>query len=545
MGRLSTAFALYLGLSLLFFGREVIGDPNNRVVGDSGADKTLYMWSFEWWPRALLHWQNPLHVDVAWAPNGFDFGLGTAGGGLALAATPLTSLAGPVVTYNLLTLAAPALAGAAAFLLAQSLSGKFAPSLVAGYVFGFSSYELGHLLGHLPLAFTALVPLVPYLIVRRYRGDLSRRAFLALLAAVLVVQFLIVTQIFVTMVVVGVLAATVAAAILGVSSIRQTLTEAVVALILALVLISPVVAYAVVSDAKTPIRSPYAESADVLGYVIPTRRMLIRPPGSAAIVERFTATGAENGAYLGLPFLVLAALAAFRRPLARQRLLLAALLIGVVLLSLGARIKVAGLVVGIGPWSLLARLPFVDSALPIRLTMYAALFLGLLVAIALRDRTSVARWAAAVIGIVAMMPNVQLPTWSSDVPRPRFFATERYRQYVPERATTLVLPYGPAGWSMLWQAEADFRFRIIGGHFALRVTPSEERWRDVYEGLGAGGIPPHRLRAFLKAHDVDVVVVAPGTRGRVRRVVEAAVGSPPIHARDVLVYQVRAPPASE
>ena len=155
--RVAGAIAIYQGTSILFFGRSVIGDPSNRVVGDGGADKTLYLWSFVWWPRAVLHGANPLDVDVAWAPHGFDFGLGTAGGGLALAAAPLTSLAGPVTTYNALMLAAPALAATTAFVFAHHVTGKFAPSLLAGYIFGFSSYELGHLLGHLPLAFIALV----------------------------------------------------------------------------------------------------------------------------------------------------------------------------------------------------------------------------------------------------------------------------------------------------------------------------------------------------------------------------------------------------
>src|SRR5437667_9708464 len=107
--RVIGAVGIYGCISLLLFGRDVISHPAARVVGDSGADKTLYMWSLDWWPFALEHWRNPLDVDVAWVPHGYDLGLGTAGGGLALVAAPLTSVAGPVVTYNVLILAAPAL----------------------------------------------------------------------------------------------------------------------------------------------------------------------------------------------------------------------------------------------------------------------------------------------------------------------------------------------------------------------------------------------------------------------------------------------------
>jgi hypothetical protein len=208
-------------------------------------------------------------------------------------------------------------------------------------------------------------------------------------------------------------------------------------------------------------------------------------------------------------------------------------------LSFGPRIKVAGEVVGIGPWAALSALPLVGSALPIRLTMYVALAAGLLAALALADRRSVARWSLALAAVVTTVPNLQLAQWSSEVPRSTFFAERRYERHLPRGSNTLVLPYGPAGWSMLWQAEASFSFRLVGGHFGLRVTPAEREWRDVYQELGSGRLRPQRLRSFLAAHDIDVVVVAPGTRGRVRRTVEAAVGAEPVHALDALVYRVR------
>jgi len=89
---------------------------------------------------------------------------------------------------------------------------------------------------------------------------------------------------------------------------------------------------------------------------------------------------------------------------------------------------------------------------------------------------------------------------------------------------------------MLWQAEARFRFRLVGGHFALRVTPQEEEWRDVYTGLGSGRVAPRRFRAFLAAHHVDRIVVAPNTRPAARRLIEAVGASPPDRVLDTLVY---------
>lgn len=280
-------------------------------------------------------------------------------------------------------------------------------------------------------------------------------------------------------------------------------------------------------------RSPFAESADVHNFLVPTRRTWAHTSLTDSVAAHFTGTGAELGTYLGLPFLALAAL---RRPRTRARLLLVVLVLTSAILSLGTRVKVAGVVVGIAPWTALARLPLVGSALPVRLTLYTSLFAGLLVALALGDRASRLRWALAVCGVACTLPNLQLPTWHSPVPQPVFFTDVRYAKAIPRDSTVLVLPYGPAGWSMLWQAEAHFPFRIVGGHFALRVTPQERGWSDVYAGLGGGRVRPQRLRAFLTAHGVTQIVVAPGTRPGARRLARVAAGGPGTTYSDTVVY---------
>ena len=350
-------------------------------------------------------------------------------------------------------------------------------------------------------------------------------------------QFFIVTQTFFTLAIVGACAAAAAALLLDASKVRTTVLEGAAAFGMALCLVSPVIGYALGSDAATPARSPLAESADVLNYVVPTRRTWIRFPGSDDIAARFTATGAEQ-VHLRLPFLALAALAVMRRPLSRPRLFLGALLVLIVIFSLGTRPKLAGTVFGIGPWSAVAWAPVIESALPARLTVFVSLLAGLLVAVALADEPSRWRWLLAVAGVLLTLPHLGLAQWSSPVPRPTFFAMNRDERHLADGETALVLPYGPAGWSLLWQAENRFRFRLIGGHFALRVTPSEEQWRDVYEGLPNGRVTADRLHRFLDSHCVDVVVATPGTRAGTRRAVEEVTGPPAARSADAAVYRV-------
>jgi hypothetical protein len=91
---------------------------------------------------------------------------------------------------------------------------------------------------------------------------------------------------------------------------------------------------------------------------------------------------------------------------------------------------------------------------------------------------------------------------------------------------------------LLWHAESGMAFRLVGGHFGIRVIPPEREWADVYEGLGTGRVSPVRLRTFLTAHRVRCIVVAPGTRPRAERVVAAAVDNLPVGSADTRVYLV-------
>ena len=83
-------------------------------------------------------------------------------------------------------------------------------------------------------------------------------------------------------------------------------------------------------------------------------------------------------------------------------------------------------------------------------------------------------------------------------------------------------------------------YRIVGGHFGRRVTPSESAWTAVYGELGTGPrprSPTASFHRFLRAHHVDTIVVAPGTRHRVRHLV-ASLRLRPLRVDDVLVYRL-------
>ena len=176
---------IYLFLSLLYFGK--LGDWGHMYFG-WGLDPIQFIWFLNWWPWAIAHRLNPFISYYVWYPQGFNLTWATSVPVAALLMWPLTWLASPVVSYDVLSLVAPALSAWTGFLLARYLTRNTPASFIGGYLFGFSSYELGEMLGHLNLNLIFVVPLFVLLAVQRVRGDLSRPRFVAALALAMFVQ---------------------------------------------------------------------------------------------------------------------------------------------------------------------------------------------------------------------------------------------------------------------------------------------------------------------------------------------------------------------
>lgn len=532
------------------FGRGVILHPSAKVVGDTGADKTIYIWSLVWWPDALGGGRNPFHSDLVWVPEGVDLTWVTAVPGAALLVWPITALFGPLPAYNVLAMAAPALAGWIAFLLARELGARFWPAIVGGYLFGFSSFEVQHTIGHLNLMLIFLVPLCGLLVVRRWSERMGRWPFVGFLGLALAFQFLFSTEIFLTLAVVGIV---VGALVWWRIPERRRLygvaKEVVLGYVVAGILVSPYLVHAffVAGPPTKAINSPFEFSADVLNFVVPARRIWLRPPGSESVRELFTGNAVEQTAYLGLPLLAILVLSIWASRRTRALTVAQLSLLAVALLSLGARPRVAGEVVAIGPWALIAKLPLAEHALPVRLTLYVALFAGLVTALWLSQpgRRPLLEWTLALVAVLALVPNPSTRLWASDVPRSTLFTTGEYERFLRPGEVALILPYGGRGWALAWQAEEEMSFRLVGGHLGEGIPPEERRWRPVYRALaGSEPLPNGKetFRRFLEAHDVRAVIVAPpGAKRHSARLLIATL-PPPISVRDSHVYLLRERP---
>jgi len=145
------ALLAFCFLSVGLFGRTVIFSPSSKYIG-LGPDPSQYMWALAWWPHALARRLNPFMVSAVWAPLDYNLAWFTSIPGPSLIMWPVTRLLGPVVAYNLWCLLAPATAAWSAFILCRYIARSFWSALLGGYLFGFSSYMVGQMFGHLDLS---------------------------------------------------------------------------------------------------------------------------------------------------------------------------------------------------------------------------------------------------------------------------------------------------------------------------------------------------------------------------------------------------------
>jgi hypothetical protein len=528
-------FLGYLALSIVFWGQEVVQHPTRQCLC-LGADPSLFMWSLSWWPHAIGAGIDPFVTHAIYVPDGYNLTWATAVPAASLAVWPVTALAGPVAAWNVLMLGGPALAALAAFKLCRELTGRIGPSVVGGYLFGFSSFMLAESLAHLHLTLSFPVPLALLLAVRRFRRSLSRRSFLGWLAGVLGVQVLISTEAALMLAVMA-CAGVVVFALFSERDARRrlgsVLAEALGASALAAIVLSPYLYYALKDARPDPIRSAGLFSGDALNLLIPTAVTRLGHQTFAPVANLFVANMAESGLYLGLPIVALVCLYAVRAPAGAAKYSLLAFSGVALLFTLGPQLQIAGHPTLKLPWREAAKFPLLNNVLPIRFALYLWLAVAIMVALWLAlPTTGVASWGLAALGLAFLVPSVGSTIWHSQLDDPPFFRDGGYRHVLHQDETILALPYGSHGFSMLWAAEAHVDIRLAGGYIAPEAPAGYAADPFVRGVEAATGNPPADLAATLPAFLRRT--------GATRIVVSESLGAPWSAALQGLGYKGRA-----
>ena len=516
----AAAGLIYLLLSLLYFGTA--GDYGCMYFG-YGLDPVQFIWFLNWWPWAIAHGLNPFISYYVWYPHGFNLTWATSMPVAALLMWPLTWLGSAVLSYNVLSLVAPALSAWTAFLLARYLTRDTPASLVGGYLFGFSSYELGEMLAHLNLNLIFVVPLLVLLVIQRIRGDLSRPLFVAALALAMFVQLGFSSELLATSCFFGAMTWAIFLVFANEEERRQfwrVAGEIILAAGIMAVVAAPFLYFFVMqnrADVPPQIHDPAVFSHDPLSYLLPSEAL----PGRTlfwatfARLKSYRDSGCYD-AYLGLPLILILILQLRelrRRPYLKPLLLS---LLAIVILSLGPTLHVANVDTGLWlPWRLALHLPFIRQALPSRFPMYVALASGLTVALwlsaARSGRERAGRYTLVALACLCLIRtrrcfatghlclwnrSSNLKTSLRPLKRMRKCNHPAVSRAVPALADAVRHALYPIGWICRLHPAVGGR-ELAGGH-----VPVYRRSRPKLQS---------DLSGFCLAHRVSAILVGPGT----------------------------------
>jgi hypothetical protein len=510
------AFVVYAVLALSLFGAALFADGTRECVC-IGGDEQIFVWAFAWWPHALLHGLNPFDSHIIYAPQGFDIAHGALVPAAALLMAPVTAIAGPLFAYNVAMLLCPVLAAFFAFLLCRWVTRSFWPSLFGGWVFGFSTYMLGQLAGHMHLTLVFLIPAIVHLVLRALAGEIRRRWFVVLLIVALTLQFGFSAEVFVSLTLFGAVAYGLAVAF-GDRRLRDALRGLLGPIALAYAVTAVIVApylYYALRPGGLPILLGRTDmfSNDVLAFVTPLPDVLLGGSTFASASNSFTAGWIEGGAYFGLPLLAMMVLGAVQRWSRVDGKVMVLTLAVVVVCSLGGHLAIGGPTSIPLPWAVAHRLPILGLMLPSRFVVYGFLIGAILASMWLaQSGARVLPIGLAALSIIFLWPATGHGYWRSTPDLPSLFTASRYRSVITARDTVLVLPIGGVGNGMLWQAEAGLRFKLAGGYVVPPEAPDPYKRDPIYPTLLWGATVPDQERAaqqFLSSHGVTVAALDP------------------------------------
>ncbi len=546
----AASLLIYLALAIGFLGRGLFGHFTDRFFGQS-TDPSFYLWYFRWWPYAIGHRLNPFFTRLVYAPDGVSLAWSTLIPLPSLIAAPLQHFVGPYAALSMLCLIQPPLAAFSAYLLCRRITGSFWPSLLGGFIFGFSAYMLGQVVAHLPHAITFPLPLAVLLALELFDGTISQPRFATLLAILLVVEFLCSVELAAMATFFGAIAFILALALFrGEDRARlgAMIAPAAVAYAIAALILAPYI-YNMLAPGVPghPLWEPSRYSADLLNFVVPTpANWLGANRWTEAISDKFTAYTFENGAYMGIPLIVVAE--AYRRNFWHTpagKLIVAMVPIPIVC-ALGPVLHVGGRFGLPMPWAAAAHLPLLESALPARFPLYAFLALAIMTAcwFAWSGARLAVKYLAAITIFVSLLPNLSAGFWVTPDPLPSFFSDGTYQRRIAPNEIILALPFSQNGYSMLWQSSTDMYFRMAGG-WTGPIPFEYTRLPIVSFFMGGYDLPDARLQlaAFVTHFGVDAIVVdARDARLHFWKEALDAINIKPVSEGGVLFYRI--PPGS-
>jgi hypothetical protein len=553
-----------------------------------------------WVAHAVAHGLNPFFSNGMFVPTGVNLAQNTQGPLLGLAAAPITLTYGPIVTANLLLVFAMPLSAAAAFLVLRKWRVWAPAAALGGLAYGFSPYMIGQATGHPVLFFLPLPPfIVSTLVSILLRRGSDRRLGLQL-GVLLAAQYLISPEIFASlalMVGLGLLFVVLRNPRRAIQMTPIFIRPIGIALAVSVVLLAYPVGMLLagpqhVSGPTYELQNLYHN--DLLSPVIPgplqkvSLGLQTTPSGLLVLVDPM-----EAGGYVGLPVLIAIGILAWRsRRSARMQLALA-LFVSSALLSLGPFLYFRGETTHVPlPFWIIGHLPLAANLIPVRISFEMGACVAAIIAFGIddlrraprtrlqfdkhRSKSRAVKAGIATCVVLAVLLVTQLPQWPygraptgnadgfyipamGPVPAHRLPTT--LTRNIPGGdpvAITFPFAYGHGYTSpLLWQAEADYRFRLLGGYafhpdqrgkgttYPNALVPNDlQRYLALKEfwlpRLPASSDLVATARVTVSRYHVRLIIIDRAQSGApdVMHLFRAALGAPALSAGDFTMWIV-------
>ena len=458
--------------------------PSTATVAGNPNDADQFAWFFRYAATAVAHGHLPALVTTALnAPPGVNVMWNTFMLLPGVLLSPLTLLAGPQASLNLLMAVGFAGSAFALFVVLRRWGVRVPSAAVAGALYGFSPALVHSSVGHYDLMFAVLPPLIIDAALALGTGRAATLRGGLWLGAVTAAQLLTAEELLLG----TAIAFAVIVVVLAASRPREFLrripgTLAGFAVAAGLVLV--VCAYPLWVQFFGPLHqhgsafTPDFFKTGLTGFVTPSKLLLFHTAASASAAAAYPGGEPEYLAYLGWPLLLALAVIAVTgwRHLAVRATAVSFVLLEV--FSLGGTLVVGGYSYPAAPlpWHWLGQLPLLDAVLPDRFPILADGLAAALLAFGIelfRTRSWVTRrsWGPAlvtVVAVLAVLPVVPRPLPVAPAgPPPRGWSGTLDALHLPAGARVLVVPVPSATFTepMRWQADTGQDIGLIGGYF--------------------------------------------------------------------------------
>ncbi len=496
----------YVVLSLLEFGLSTsLG--SGQMAGIHTPDQVQQIWFIEWARYSLVHGHNPFYTQWQNYPVGMNLLGNTSMLALGVLFSPVTSLFGPIVTWNILIRLALVVSATSMCLVLRRWTTWWPAAFLGGLLYGFSAYATFYAVGYLFLIFVPLPPLILlllYEIMVRQRWRPARTG--VLLGVTCAVQYFISAEVLTSTILLGAFACLVHVFVhrRELAARRAYLMTALTrAVMVGGVLLAYPVLFTLFGPAHVHGAPKLAGGAgDLLGVFVPGFYQWVDPSSTKSIWTQFGPYFYSASLYLGIPLvLILVATVIWLRH--RALVVFAGAMTAVALvLSLGSPLYVDHHDTHVPlPFALLAHAPIVDGLVATRFSLFTYLFGAGVLAIGLdhlhgrvnqwgRLQRRRRGWRAVVAGgagfvvaaiaVVPLIPRHHQP--ASPIHVPTVF-TSRWITSMPSGGIVLAYPYPSAlvhtlrgvpsiyypfvnsvDEAMLYQALSGMHFKLIGGY---------------------------------------------------------------------------------